>query len=443
MSSEIAIRVEELSKRYEIYSQPRDRLKQFTLPALHRLFRGEEKQYFQEFWALKDVSFDLKRGESVGIIGRNGSGKSTLLQIICGTLTPTYGKVSTNGRIAALLELGTGFNPEFSGHENVHMNAAVLGLSKDEIDTRYEAILAFADIGNFIAQPVKTYSSGMLVRLAFAVAINVGPDILVIDEALAVGDAAFQRKCMRKINELSDNGVTLLFVSHDLESVRKICGKALYLRDGNIQGFGEAKEICVDFERDLFGATNIADVTSDASGPNSEDSDDADHGSLDPELLNANEKVYGDGRVKILDVAVLNKNRKKINVLESGIDFIVAYRVKFLDSSNCPIFGMMISNREGICVFGTNTEGNSLSSCRYAIGDEVKVEFHLSNNLGPGVYYLTCGVHSCVDSEEIVYLQRRMDVMILKSIMDDGLRIGGMANLFPRINVECRRDHEV
>ena len=188
MSSEIAIKVENLSKCYQIYDQPRDRLKQFLLPRLQRVVGLTPKQYYREFWALKDTSFDVKKGETVGIIGRNGSGKSTLLQMICGTLSPTTGSVATHGRIAALLELGSGFNPEFTGRENVYMNASVLGLTNDEIDARFDEIAAFADIGEFIEQPVKTYSSGMYSRLAFSIAINVDPEILIVDEALAVGE---------------------------------------------------------------------------------------------------------------------------------------------------------------------------------------------------------------------------------------------------------------
>lgn len=428
--SDIAIQVSNLSKCYQIYDSPRDRLKQFVVPRLQRVVGKAPKQYFREFWALKDVSFEVKKGETVGIIGRNGSGKSTLLQMICGTLSPTSGSIQTNGRIAALLELGSGFNPEFSGRENVYMNAAVLGLSKEEVDKRFDDIAAFADIGDFIEQPVKTYSSGMMVRLAFAVSINVAPDILIVDEALAVGDAAFQRKCMRKINELSDSGVTLLFVSHDIETVRKICSRALYLSRGLMLGIGAAKHICIDYERDLFGAAKDAEASSEANG---QDTHSADRGSLDPELLNTNEKVYGDGRAQILDVAITNKYGQKINVLESGVELVVSYRVKFQASSVCPIFGMMITNREGVCAFGTNTEGHPLSSRHYTGGDKVRIEFHLNNNLGPGVYYLTCGIHSGENNDGLIYLQRRMDVMIFKSVMHDGLRVGGTANLYPRI----------
>lgn len=205
-SNEIAIKVQNLSKCYHIYDNPRDRLKQFVAPRLQRLTWQHPKQYFREFWALKDVSFEVKKGETVGIIGRNGSGKSTLLQMICGTLTPTQGSIETNGRIAALLELGSGFNPEFTGRENVYMNASVLGLSNKEIDARFDDIVAFSDIGDFIEQPVKTYSSGMMVRLAFAVIAHVDADILIIDEALAVGDAFFTQKCMRFLRGFMKTG---------------------------------------------------------------------------------------------------------------------------------------------------------------------------------------------------------------------------------------------
>jgi len=425
-ANNIAIKVENLSKCYQIYAAPRDRLKQFVLPRLQRLTGQMPCQYYREFWALKDVSFEVKKGETVGIIGRNGSGKSTLLQMICGTLNPTSGSVQTNGRIAALLELGSGFNPEFTGRENVYMNATVLGLHQDEIDARFDDIVAFADIGDFIEQPTKTYSSGMLVRLAFAVAINVEPEILIIDEALAVGDAAFQRKCIRKISELSDNGVTLLFVSHDIEAVRKICKEALYLSRGLVLASGMAKDVCIHYERNLFGAAKGGKISPQEAVN--------DQGTLDPDLLITNEQIYGDGRAHILDIAVTNEYRKKINVLYPSAKIIISYRAIFLASAVRPIFGMMITNREGICVFGTNSLGHSISQRGYLNGDEVTIEFSLTNNLGPGIYYLTCGIHSNENSEGLVYLQRRMDALIFKTVMHEGIRIGGTVNLYPKID---------
>ncbi len=249
MSSDIAIKVENLSKCYQIYDTPRDRLKQFILPRLHHLTRQTSRQYFREFWALKDISFEVKKGETIGIIGRNGSGKSTLLQMICGTLSPTSGSITTHGRIAALLELGSGFNPEFTGRENVYLSCALLGLGQEETDARFDDIVMFADIGDFIEQPVKTYSSGMFVRLAFAVNIVFQPEIMVVDEALAVGDMAYQAKCMTALRRLQDKGATVLFVSHDIGSIKSLCSQAIYLEHGQVKGFGKAASIAEDYVR--------------------------------------------------------------------------------------------------------------------------------------------------------------------------------------------------
>ncbi|MGY8523759.1 ABC transporter ATP-binding protein [Paracidovorax citrulli] len=239
-SDDLAIHVENLGKCYQIYDRPHDRLKQSIVPRLRRMVGAAPRSYAREFWALRDVSFDVRRGETVGIIGRNGSGKSTLLQMICGTVTPTTGAIRTNGRVAALLELGAGFNPEFTGRENVYLNAALMGLSQDEVEERFDRIAAFADIGSFIESPVKQYSSGMFARLAFSVAIHVDPEVLIVDEILAVGDAAFQRRCMAKFYEVRERGCTILFVSHDQYQVKSICQRALYLDSGRQVAFGPA-----------------------------------------------------------------------------------------------------------------------------------------------------------------------------------------------------------
>ena len=253
MSSDIAIRVENLSKCYQIYDKPRDRLLQGIMPRLQRMVGQQPKQYCREFWALKDVSFEVKKGETVGIIGRNGSGKSTLLQMICGTLTPTSGSIQTNGRVAALLELGSGFNPEFNGRENVYMNASILGLTSEEIDARFDDIVNFADIGDFIDQPVKTYSSGMFVRLAFAVISHVDAEILVIDEALAVGDIAFQNKCAQKIQFLKQQGASILFVSHDLSTVQIMCDHAIWIGNGRLMLEGSPVSVCQEYYTATMG----------------------------------------------------------------------------------------------------------------------------------------------------------------------------------------------
>ncbi len=235
-SNEIAIEVKGLSKCYQIYDRPRDRLKQFFAPKLQRAVRRESRRYFREFWALRDVSFSINKGETVGIIGRNGAGKSTLLQMICGTLTPTAGEIQVNGRIAALLELGAGFNPEFTGRDNVYLNGSVLGFSREQIDARFQEIIDFADIGEFIDQPVKTYSSGMYVRLAFAVQACVDPEILIVDEALAVGDIGFQYKCYKRMEALRAKGVTIIMVTHSTGSILEYADRCLVMNDGQLVG---------------------------------------------------------------------------------------------------------------------------------------------------------------------------------------------------------------
>lgn len=268
-SEEIVIDVRNLSKRYEIYNTPRDRLKQLVLPHLHQaidraaMALGVSKQhstqhYFREFWALQDVSFQVRRGESFGIIGRNGSGKSTLLQILAGTLAPTGGEAEVTGRIAALLELGSGFNPEFSGRENVFLNGRILGLSQKQIEARYDDIVAFADVGDYIDQPVKTYSSGMLVRLAFSVQVALEPDILIVDEALSVGDYFFQQKCFARFRKMREDGLTLLFVSHDMSTVRDICSSALYLMHGKTQYVGDSKIAVRAYFSELNATQSVA-----------------------------------------------------------------------------------------------------------------------------------------------------------------------------------------
>ena len=244
-----AIHVSDLNKCYQIYNTPRDRLKQFVLPPIQRVIGEKQKQYFKEFWALRNISFSVEKGETVAIVGRNGSGKSTLLQIISGMVKPSSGLVETQGGIAALLELGAGFNPEFSGTENVYLNAAVLGLSKEEVDDRFDDIVAFADIGEFIDRPVKTYSSGMLVRLAFAVNTCIEPDILIVDEALSVGDAPFQSKCFSRLRQLTEKGTSILLVSHDISTVRAICRRALWLKQGQAEMWGDAKDVANAYEK--------------------------------------------------------------------------------------------------------------------------------------------------------------------------------------------------
>lgn len=253
-TADLALRVRDLGKRYNVYEKPQDRLKQM-------LWR-KSARFHDEFWAVRDVNFEVRRGETVGIVGRNGSGKSTLLQMICGTVSPTTGTVERNGRISALLELGSGFNVEFTGRENVYLNGSLLGMTRQEVDARFERIAAFADIGSFIDSPVKHYSSGMFARLAFSVAVHVDPDILIVDEILAVGDAAFQRRCLQKFYEIRESGCTILFVSHDQYQVKSVCQRALYLERGMQRMFGDAGRVIdqytVDTEAQLAASAPVA-----------------------------------------------------------------------------------------------------------------------------------------------------------------------------------------
>jgi lipopolysaccharide transport system ATP-binding protein len=258
MSSELAVRVENVSKRYDLYARPSDQLRQYILPRLQRLAGRAPKQYFREFWALSDVSLEVRKGEAFGVVGRNGSGKSTLLQIITGVLSPTTGTVAIDGRVGALLELGSGFNPEFTGRENVYLNGALLGLSRAEIDRRFDAIASFADIGDHLEQPVKSYSSGMVVRLAVAVQTQVEPDILIIDEALAVGDALFQKRCFRQIERMLDNGCSLLFVSHDQEIVRSLTSRAVFLHEGRVRKYGASADVVFAYREFLQQQEDLA-----------------------------------------------------------------------------------------------------------------------------------------------------------------------------------------
>ncbi|CAM3445488.1 ABC transporter ATP-binding protein [Klebsiella quasipneumoniae subsp. quasipneumoniae] len=365
MSSDNIIEITGLSKCYQIYDSPKDRLMQ--------MFFRSRKQLYREFWALKNVSFSLKKGETVGIIGRNGSGKSTLLQMICGTLTPTDGTVKVNGRIAALLELGAGFNPEFTGHENIFMAASLYGLTNEQIRQRYDKILAFADIGDYIDQPVKTYSSGMYVRLAFAVIAHVDADILVVDEALAVGDAVFTQKCMRFIRKFKENG-TLLFVSHDTQSVINLCDKAIWLHKGEMISSGKAKAITEKYLQytlqEVYGdETKLDDIKNNkqddvstdqsqlAIAENTTANDTFDYNSqygIDNNLSDANGWKTGAGEiidVSFSDVATGNTH----HLYKGGEKVKLRITASINEPFDSPILGFLVKDRLGQVLFGENT----------------------------------------------------------------------------------------
>ncbi|MDO4769516.1 MAG: ABC transporter ATP-binding protein [Brachymonas sp.] len=369
MSSEVAIKVDGLSKCYQIYNTPKDRLKQFVLPGLQRMAGQHPKKYFREFWALKDVSFEVKKGETVGIIGRNGGGKSTLLQMICGTLSPTAGNISVKGRIAALLELGSGFNPEFTGRENVYMNATVLGLSDSEIIARFDEIVSFADIGEFIDQPVKTYSSGMMVRLAFAVIAHVDADILVVDEALAVGDAFFTQKCMRFIRDFQNNGGTLLFVSHDTGAVVNLCSKVILLKRGQVVKEGGAKEVSEFYLTTLYEADQIVDGSRGAKSAAFQEQAVAEERDMRETLFNAstlrndielfrfnpNQAGFGTGDASIESVRLLDRDGVPLSWVVGGEYVIIEIRCLAHKDIFQPIIGFEFKDRLGQVIFADNT----------------------------------------------------------------------------------------
>ena len=366
--TDIAIKVQNLSKCYYIYDNPRDRLKQFVAPRLQRLTWQQPKQYFREFWALKDVSFEVKKGETVGIIGRNGSGKSTLLQMICGTLTPTSGSIQTHGRIAALLELGAGFNPEFTGRENVYMNASVLGLSNKEIDARFDDIVAFADIGQFIEQPVKTYSSGMMVRLAFAVIAHVDADILVVDEALSVGDAFFSQKCMRFLRNFMKTG-TVLFVSHDTGAVVNFCNHAILLSHGHVTKTGTPKEVIKHYLASLCDIAEEEILMDELPAIDSNPEDLDAYRDMRESMINAStlrndieifqfdpdQADFGTGKAKIISVRLLDKNNVPLSWVVGGEDVILEIQCLAMADILRPIIGFQLKDRLGQVVFCDNT----------------------------------------------------------------------------------------
>lgn len=348
--SDIAIKVENLSKCYQIYDQPHDRLKQF-------LVKG--RKFYREFWALNDVSFEIRKGETVGIIGRNGSGKSTLLQMICGTLNPTSGSVQTHGRIAALLELGSGFNPEFTGRENIYMNAAVLGLSTEETDARYDRIVEFADIGSFIGQPVKTYSSGMMVRLAFSVAIHVEPDILIVDEALSVGDAYFQAKCAKMIQGIIAAGSTVLFVSHDTASVKSLCSRALLLESGRSQYLGDVNTAVEKYYSALIESQRVDRGPEEAVKQTAAVASEYTDGVESFQSMASFQRIQN-GVAEFINVALLNESGQMIDVVDFGQTVVLRQVVQVHKS--VPSLGLAYhirdKNGQDIIYSDTGIEGN-------------------------------------------------------------------------------------
>ncbi|KXU91590.1 sugar ABC transporter ATP-binding protein [Caballeronia megalochromosomata] len=412
-SSDHSIVVSDVSKCFPIYDRPFHRL-------LQMVYR-RRRTFSREFWALRDISFSVERGETVGIVGRNGSGKSTLLQMICGTLATTTGNIEVKGRIGALLELGSGFNPEFTGRENVYMSAAVLGLSREETEHRFDDIVAFADIAKFIDQPVKTYSSGMALRLAFAVQSQIDPDVLIVDEALAVGDARFQAKCFDRLKRLKENGTSILLVTHSSDQIVNHCSRAVLLDSGQLVMQGEPRDVVNKYMDLLFGGDRRA---AEETAPELIVSGTTEHGmdhhplSLSQDVFsnkagyNHHEYRWGDGAASILDFS-LRADGHEPHIIISGQAIHLSASVRFNRTVVRPIFGITIKTREGVTVAGTNSELLSDEVHTHGIGDGgsgVVVHLKFRCALATGDYFISLGVASRTE-ETIVPHDRRYDAV--------------------------------
>jgi lipopolysaccharide transport system ATP-binding protein len=382
-----ALRVSNVSKQYRIYDRPGDRLKE-------TLTRGRWKRH-REFWALNDINFELEAGTTTGIVGPNGCGKSTLLQIIAGTLEPTHGSVWYEGRVAALLELGAGFNTEFTGIENVFLSAQLLGFSRRETEALLPRIERFAEIGPFIHQPVKTYSSGMYVRLAFAIAVNAQPQVLLVDEALAVGDAAFQHRCLRRIKEMQERGTTILFVSHDLGAVRALCSRAILLNAGSLVIDGKPPDVLNRYQR-LIMAREEAYEAEGLEGETHTRSPAAEHEAGAPDSAAPLTYTYrhGDRSAEILSVRLLDASLRPVELVETGEAVYVRARARFHKETEDPVLGILIRNRHGIHVYGTNTRLQEVAVGRVSAGQVLEVTFAFDCWLGVDDFNVTVAVHS-------------------------------------------------
>lgn len=415
----VALRVEGVSKQYRIYDHPGDRLKE-------SLTRGRWKCH-REFWALSNVSFEIEAGTTTGIVGPNGSGKSTLLQIITGTLEPTHGHVWYEGRVAALLELGAGFNLEFTGIENVFMNAALMGFTRSETERLLPEIERFAEIGSFIHQPVKTYSSGMYVRLAFATAVCTDPNILIVDEALSVGDAVFQHRCLRRIKEMQERGTTILFVSHDPSAIKALCSRAVLLNGGRMEADGKPADVLNRYQKlimereDAYNAEQPVATTEEASGiaaPKGAAEIDGSAGEKSAALHHTFR--HGDRRAEIIRAELLDTSRRSADLIETGDPLLARLRVRFHRDVDDPVFGFLIRNRHGIHAYGANTEQKQVSFGRVQRGEIIEVSFSFDCWLGSDLYSVSFAVHS-VDGASYDWLDGVFFFRVTSAIPVEGI----------------------
>lgn len=395
--SDYAISVEHVEKMYKLYDKPTDRLKESL--GLTR------KKKYKEHYALHDVNFQVNKGETVGIIGTNGSGKSTILKIITGVLNPTAGEVKVNGRISALLELGAGFNMEYTGIENVYLNGTMIGFTREEIDAKLNDILEFADIGDFVYQPVKTYSSGMFVRLAFAVAINIDPEILIVDEALSVGDVFFQAKCYHKFEEFKKLGKTILFVSHDLGSIGKYCDRVVLLNQGVKLNEGKPKEM-IDIYKKLLVNQYVDDDEAEKEQENESDNENTlEESGIWKDMTTSNPDIveYGNGLANIIDYGIKDAAGNMSNAIEKGSDFTIMFKVKFNEKVSDPIFAITIKDLKGTEITGTNTMFEKIDTGTVNKDEVRSVSFTQNMNLQGGDYLVSLGCTGYRDGEFTVY----------------------------------------
>jgi len=404
--SEAAIRVNDVSKIYRLYDKPMDRLKE-------SLGFSKQKKY-KEHYALNHVSFEVERGETVGIIGTNGSGKSTILKIITGVLNPSEGNVEIEGRISALLELGAGFNMEYTGLENVYLNGTMIGLSREEIDAKLQDILEFADIGDFVNQPVKTYSSGMFVRLAFAVAINIEPEVLIVDEALSVGDVFFQAKCFKKFEEFKQMGKTILFVSHDLSSIARYCDRVILLNKGVKVTEGKPKAIIDIYKKILV---NQYDPQNDGEKPTIETKQNTEGLWKNHLNVNPQEIEYGDGSADIVDFAIVDENGLVTSAIERGTEYQLKMKIRFLADIYNPILAVTVKDLQGKEICGTNTMYEGINLGDVHAGEEKTVTFTQKMTIRGGNYLVSFGCTGYHGNDFTVY-KRLYDICELNVISD-------------------------
>lgn len=434
-SSRAVVELNGLSKCYWSYKRPIQRLWAALFP---------EKQSGKAFWALSDVSFSVMPGETVGLVGKNGAGKSTLLQLITGILQPTKGSYKTSGRVSALLELGAGFNPEFTGLENARLNASLMGLTQQEFTEALPDIIEFSGLGDYIERPVKTYSSGMFVRLAFAVAINMRPDVLIIDEALAVGDIRFQSKCFRRLDALKAKGVSILFVTHSTESIIKYCDRAVLIDEGKLVQIGEPKDVVQRYMEMMFDSdVNRIDRAMDASAQHDSD--------LDPNIdycpqqlgYNANEERWGDLRAKIFHYELLVDNKLNCRAY-SGQRLCLRYKVAFFEALEGVIFGMTIKLASGETVYATNTRlqesdvGGLDDLSGYQQGEQVQISFTFEANLLPSDYFISLGVAQDHTDKDNIAIDRRYDMVHLQIDSIGPAKAFGIAEL--NATIECANE---